>query len=195
MPSETHPKMFAEVVSLAAPALPLDTAALFRTHAGEVSRWVRALAGPHADCDDLVQEVFIVAHRQRSAFRHESAVSSWLFGIAAHLVRRHRRVQKFRSWLKGSANDVAGQLSSTAVLAPDALEKAQARAQVYRVLDTLKDNYRTALILFELEGRSAAEIGALCGVTPSVVWVWLSRARAEFSKRLKQLEASEGPTR
>ncbi len=187
--------MFAEAVSLDAPAVPLDTAALFRAHAGEVSRWVRALAGPNADCDDLVQEVFIIAHRQRSAFRGDSAASSWLFGIAANLVRRHRRVQKFRSWLKGSANEVAGKLPSTELSASDALEKAQARARVYRVLDTLKNNYRTALILFELEGRSAAEIAALCAVTPSVVWVWLHRARAEFSKRLVQLEESEGVTR
>ena len=110
-------------------------------------------------------------------------------------LRRHRRVQKFRSWLKGSANEVAGKLPSTELSASDALEKAQARARVYRVLDTLKNNYRTALILFELEGRSAAEIAALCAVTPSVVWVWLHRARAEFSKRLVQLEESEGVTR
>jgi RNA polymerase sigma-70 factor (ECF subfamily) len=180
--------MLEQTMTVAAPAL--NTAALYNAHAADVSRWVRSLAGPDAEVEDLVQEVFIVAHR--STFRADSAVTTWLFGIAANLVKQHRRVQKVRQWLGGSANEVAGHVPSAELSSPEVMARRQAQARVYRVLDTLKEKQRTALILFELEGRPAAEIAELYGVTPSVVWVWLSRARAQFHKQLEVLERSEG---
>ncbi len=170
----------------------LDTATLYRQHAADVSKWVRSLAGPDADIEDLVQEVFIIAHRSSGQFRGDSSVTTWLFGIAHNLVRRHRRVQKVRQWLSGSAKDVAGEQASAAPTAPELLAKRQAQKRVYRVLDKLNEKQRTALILFELEGHSAAHIAQLYGVKPDLVWVWLSRGRAQFSAHLEALEQSEG---
>lgn len=180
-------------LALAAEATaPLDTEAVFRAHGAEVSRWVRALAGPDADIEDLVQEVFIAVHRSRTSFRGDSALTTWLFGITTNLVKRHRRVQKLRSWLGGSAVEVAGERDSDAPGAEEQLARKQAQARVYRVLDTLSDKFRTAIILFELEGRPAKEIAQLYGVTPSVVWVWLHRARAQFYQELERVEQAEG---
>ena len=170
----------------------IDTATLYRQHASEVSRWVRSLAGPAADIEDVVQDVFIIAHRNKSAFRGDSATKTWLFGIANNVVRRQRRVQKVRQWLGGSAQEVAGDHSSTEMLAPEQLARKQAQARVYRVLDTLSEKYRSAIIMFELEGRPASEIAELFGVTPQVVWVWLSRARTQFHAKLEALEQAEG---
>jgi RNA polymerase sigma-70 factor (ECF subfamily) len=187
--------MSADVAVLPTEAAPLDTAAIFRAHAADVSRWVRALAGPNADTEDLIQEVFVTVHRRLCSFRGESAMSTWLFGITSNLVRRHRRVQKLRQWLGGTAEDVAGDLAATEPTAPELVAQAQARARVYRALDQLGHKYRTAIILFELEGRSAAEIAALCGVKTSAVWVWLHRGRGEFLRRLQGLEESEGTVR
>ncbi|MDP1824604.1 MAG: RNA polymerase sigma factor [Archangium sp.] len=179
-------------VAAAKPAAPPDTEALFRAHGAEVSRWVRALAGPEADVEDLVQDVFVAVHRARRGFRGDSALTTWLFGITSNLVKRHRRVQKVRRWLGGSAVEVAGKLPGGAPLADDQLAQRQARLRVHRVLDQLSHKFRTALILFELEGKPAAEIAELFGVTPSVVFVWLTRARAQFYKRLEIIERTEG---
>jgi len=180
-------------LALAPPKVePLDTEAVFRAHGAEVSRWVRALAGPGADVEDVVQEVFVAVHRARGSFRGESALTTWLFGITSNLVKRHRRIQKLKQWLGGGAEDVAGALEADDAAADEALARQQARARVYRVLDQLSDKHRTALILFELEGRPASEVAELYGVTPNVVWVWLHRARAKFHERLEALEQSEG---
>lgn len=179
-------------VAPAKSAAPLDTEALFRAHGAEVSRWVRALAGPEADAEDLVQDVFIAVHRARSGFRGDSALRTWLFGITSNLVKRHRRVQRVRRWLSGSAGEVAGKLAAATPLADDQLAQRQARLRVHRVLDQLSHKFRTALILFELEGKPAAEIAELFGVTPSVVFVWLTRARAQFYKHLELIERAEG---
>lgn len=173
-------------------AEPLDTEQVFRAHGAEVSRWVRALAGPHADVEDLVQEVFMAVHRGRRRFRGDSALTTWLFGITSNLVKRHRRIQKMRHWLSGSAEDVAGKLAQSELLPDEQLAQRQAQLRVYRVLDRLNDRFRTALILFELEGKPAAEIAQLYGVNPSVVFVWLSRARTKFHEHLQTIERAEG---
>ena len=181
------------LMALAQPAVgPLDTETVFRAHGAEVSRWVRALAGPGADVEDLVQEVFIAVHRAREDFRGDSALTTWLFGITSNLVKRHRRVQKVRQWLGGSATEVAGEFEAATSAADELIARRQAQARVYRVLDQLSDKFRTAIILFELEGRSAIEIAELYGVAPSVVHVWLSRARAKFYEQLEALEQVEG---
>src|SRR5262249_50729869 len=44
-----------------------------------------------ADVDDIVQMTFLEAHRSAPRFRGDSAVKTWLFGIAANLVRNHHR--------------------------------------------------------------------------------------------------------
>lgn len=72
------------------------------------------------------------------------------------------------------------------------MARKQARARVYRVLDKLSHKFRTAIILFELEDRPASEIGELYSVTPSVVWVWLHRARAQSHQQLERVEQAEG---
>lgn len=169
-----------------------DTEAIFRAHGAEVSRWLRALAGPDADVEDLLQDVFLVVHRARRGFRGDSALTTWLFGITSNLVRRHRRVQKLKRWLGGTAVEVAGALPADGPLADELLARQQAQRRVYQVLDRLSEKFRDALILFELEGHSAAQIAELYGVTPSVVWVWLHRARTKFHQELSKLEATEG---
>src|SRR2546423_1527065 len=61
----------------------------------DVARWVRALGAPSADQDDLVQDVFVVVHRRLPDFDGEN-VAGWLYRIAAHQVRDHRRLRWIR---------------------------------------------------------------------------------------------------
>jgi RNA polymerase sigma-70 factor, ECF subfamily len=57
----------------------------------KVAAWVRRLAGPSADVDDLVQEVLIAAWRGRDAFRGDAKLSTWLFRITEKVVLKRRR--------------------------------------------------------------------------------------------------------
>ena len=62
---------------------------LYREHVHRVARWVERLAGPDWDVEDMVHEVFAVAYQRLDGFRGDSALSTWLFGIASRVVR-HR---------------------------------------------------------------------------------------------------------
>jgi RNA polymerase sigma-70 factor (ECF subfamily) len=61
---------------------------------------------------------------------------------------------------------------------------------IYRVLDGMGERSRTLIILFELEQLSGEEIAKLRGAKIGTVWVWLHRARAEFRRRLEELQSS-----
>lgn len=174
--------------------VPLELGAIYTAYAGRVAGWAARLGGLSVDAEDIVHEVFLIVHRQLPQFRQEAKLSTWLYRITANVVRdRRRREQRrlFRSWLGAKREP------SPVVVTPiEALEQQQSTRLVYEVLDTLKDNHRTVLILFELEGLSGEEISELLDVKIKTIWIWLHRARRHFRDRLAKLHPGEfGPSR
>jgi len=170
---------------------PYEIGALYRAHAQTVARWAYRLGGPAIDIEDVVQEVFLTAHRLLPEFRGEAKITTWLFRITQNQVRHQRRKLRFRQFLSGTATDVIGQTASTKPTPIEVLEQRQANATIYRVLDGMSDKYRTAFILFEIEQVSGEEIATLLGQKVSTIWVWLHRARAHFAAGLEKLEHAE----
>ncbi len=164
---------------------------VYRAHAQSVARWAARLGGPAVDVEDVVQEVFLTAHRLLPEFRGEAKITTWLFRITQNQVRHQRRKLRFRQFLTGNASDVIGQAPSNRPTPVEVLEQRQASATVYRVLDGMSDKYRTAFILFEIEHVSGEEIAALLGQKVATIWVWLHRARAQFTAGLAKLERAE----
>jgi len=158
--------------------------AFYLQHVQLVSRWVSRLAGPELEKEDLVQEVFMIAHRRRDTFRGAAKMSTWLFGITQNVVRHRRRKERVRSLLLGAATDL-GRLTPLRPTPVEELERREATKTVYRLLDDLPDKYRDVFILFEIEGLSGAEIGALTGLNLTTLRVRLHRARARFLANLR----------
>lgn len=182
--------------ALPAPAAttPLELGAVYRAYAPRVARWAARLGGPTLDAEDTLQEVFLVVQRRLREFRGEAELSTWLFRITENVVRGRLRRERVRRWLGGSAEEVAGALPDGLPSPAEALERGQAAARVYRILDGMNHNYRTALTLFELEGMSGEQIAALTGTSVDAVWVRLHRARAQFLERMTKLEQREAAT-
>ncbi len=190
-----HQSSVATSASISARALenhPPTLAELYRAHAPDVARWARRLGGPLVDVEDVVQEVFLVAHRQLPSFRAEAAITTWLFRITANVASHRRRKDRIRQWLRGSAEETGADRVS---LEPDAsakIEQSQLNLRLYRVLDGMSEKYRTVLILFELEEQSGEQIAELMDAKVGTVWVWLHRAKADFLERMRALEEKEG---
>jgi RNA polymerase sigma-70 factor (ECF subfamily) len=167
--------------------VPLELAAVYDAHAERVAGWAARLAGPRLDAEDLVHEVFLTVHRELHRFRGEAKLTTWLYRITANVVRDRRR-QEQRLWRR---NRLAGDEAERAPAGPTPLEQLEQQreaALVYRVLDGMKERYRTVLILFEMEGLSGQEIAELTETRLETVWVWLHRAREQFRARLAKLE-------
>jgi len=165
--------------------------AFYQQHVQMVSRWAARLAGPELEKEDLVQEVFLIAHRRRDTFRGAAKVSTWLFGITQNVVRHRRRKERVRHLLLGAATDI-GRLAPLRPTPVEELERREATKTVYRLLDDLPDKYREVFILFEIEGLSGAEIGALTGLNLGTLRVRLHRARSRFMANLRAHVGAEG---
>lgn len=163
-----------------APARGDEFDCVFKEHAANVSRWAAGLGGPLLDVEDAVQEVFMVAHRRLPEFRGDAKVSTWLFQITRRVVLAQRRRGRWRRWLRGSAEEVAGDVPTPELGPVEELERKQAARRLYAVLDRMSEKYRTVLVLTKLEGMSAEQIAAVTGVSSVTVRVWLHRARAQF---------------
>lgn len=170
----------------------LAASEVFRLHGKDVTRWASRL-DPTLDLEDVVQEVFLTVHRNLGGWKEgRGALTTWLYRITENEVRHRRRREKWRRWLGGSAEDVAGEVPAESVRPDEALERRQGHTRFYRVLDTMKERYRTVLVLFELEGLSGEEIARLLDARPATVFVWLHRARADFLARMERLLREEG---
>ena len=175
--------------------LPPDGVSLYRAHVQHVARWAERLAGPDLDVEDIVHEVFTIAYARLGGFRGDSTLATWLFGITDKVVRHRRRKERWRRWLGGSANDVAGHLPSSAQDPLRVAEGHQTAARVYAILNTLAERDRQVLILCELEELGAEQVGQLLGIAPGNVRLRLHRARSRFARAYDKLEHAKAEWR
>ena len=171
----------------ARPAPPLDVEAIYCERADDVARWARRLGGPEIDVEDIVHEVFLVVQRRLDEWRGDALISTWLYEITFRVVQQRRRRWP---WNRSSSDTVPGsraldhlEIATDQPDALDLLQRREATALLYRILDGIGEKYRTVIILFELEGLSGEEIAALTGTSLANVWVRLFRARQKVMKR------------
>lgn len=159
-------------------------------HFAFVWRCLRALGVPDASVDDAAQDVFLVVHRQLGAFRGQSTLKTWLFGILRNVASNHRRAIKRRD---------PGDAPRPTDLAPDApspLEHAQnleAAAFVQGFLSTLDDRKRAVFVLGALEELSMPEVAAALSIPLNTAYTRLRRAREDFQRALEAREGRGAP--
>ncbi|MEV4888080.1 RNA polymerase sigma factor [Nonomuraea sp. NPDC055795] len=82
---------------------------LFTRHAPALRRYVARRLGPSL-ADDIVSDTFLTAFRRRGRYdlSHPDA-RPWLYGIAARLVSRHRRVEIrfYRALVRSGVDEIA----------------------------------------------------------------------------------------
>jgi RNA polymerase sigma-70 factor (ECF subfamily) len=164
----------------AALADPVDFDAVFRRYAPYVGAIVLMIVGRPDDVDDIVQDVFIQAHRGLSGLRDPEAVRPWLTRIA---VRRSRRWLR-RHWYRRlfTVGD-AGAIDD--MVDPSASPEQRAEiAVVYRVLAQMPADDRVVWVLRKVDGETLESIASLVGCSLSTVQRRLRAAQA-FMERLR----------
>ena len=169
-----------------------DLDGIYRTYASGVSRWAHRLAGPSADLNDIVHDVFMVVQRRLPEFRGDAQLGTWLFEITVRVVQTHRR-RKTRFWLLWGRDTqaYADGLSETTSSPLEDLERRESTALLYRFLDELDEKYRTAVILFELEGLSCQQIAVITDTSLANVWTRVSRGREKLLRAFANWTSGE----
>ncbi len=158
---------------------------IYRTFFDEVCRWIRALGGPPAEREDLVQDVFLIVHRRLPEFDGKN-LAGWLYQITRHRVRDFRRLRWFRLFLNRS--QVEDSLVSPTA-GPESVLNDKEKAEVLtRLLSKLPAEQRAAFVLFEIEGYSGEEIARLQGAPINTVWARIHKARTKLATHVASLK-------
>ena len=142
------------------------------------------VVGPGAEVEDLLHDVFVVALRKRREFRGDASPQTWLFRITQNVVASRRRRSRIRRWLLDRHTHDPSATAPAPGSPLEQIERREQQVRLYAALDRLPDKYRTALVLYELEGLSGQELAALFGEDVSTIWVRLHRARAKLQAAL-----------
>jgi len=154
--------------------------ALFERYRRPVARYVHRLLGGSLDVEDVVQSIFLEVARGKSTYDvNRASVLTWLFAIATYVVRHQRRSQGRRHRLLTALRWA----SPSSPVDPGANFDVRRRVeQAKHALEQLSPKLREAFVLCELEGLSAAEAGAVLGISEVAVWKRVSKAR-KFIRR------------
>jgi RNA polymerase sigma-70 factor (ECF subfamily) len=159
------------------------TAEFVSRYADELHSYVRSRLAPQYDqVDDLVQEIFLAAWESLTSFQGVGSLGAWMKGIARHKVEDYYRA-RLRAPDPVEELDLADSAVATAPQVHEMLEQDQLRTKTGRVLASLPETYRLALIWRYWEKASAHEMAFKTGKTEKAIERLLARARSEFRER------------
>ncbi|WP_231877302.1 RNA polymerase sigma factor [Bhargavaea cecembensis] len=155
---------------------------LVRRYADELKRIAYIYVHDHAECEDIVQEVFISCYTNLGSFRQESEYKTWLIRITINKCKDHHRKWSFRNLVY---KPVIGLFKT----GPSAEEKLMGRhisQEMIGRVSALPAKYKEVLILYYYQDMGVAEIAAVLDMNVSTVKTRLQRGRESLKRSLER---------
>ncbi len=167
---------------------------LVRAQGARLLAVARRLLRSEEDARDAVQDAFISAFRAIDRFEGGSRLSTWLHRIVVNAALMKLRSQQRKP--ETSIEDLLPRFLEDGHFAEppaewqqsadQALERRETRELVRQAIDGLPANYRTVLLLRDIEGLDTAETAEALGVTANAVKIRLHRARQALREQLDE---------
>ena len=167
---------------------------LVREYGGRMLATARRFVGTDDEARDVLQEALLAAFRAINTFAGAARLSTWLHRIVVNAAlmrirsRRRRREESIDGLLPRFDEDghwvepAATWDTSTDEL----LEREETRTMVRKAIDRLPPNYRSVLLLRDVEELDTDEAASLLGVTHNAVKIRLHRARQALRTLLER---------
>ena len=142
------------------------------------------------EAEDLAQDVFIKVFEKIGTFKGDSKFSTWLYRIATTTALDHLRSKK-RKKRFGFLQSLGGE-SDEKDLIPDfhhpgvSLDNKERAAVLFKAIESLPENQKTAYTLHKLEGLSYRDVSDVLNTTVSAVESLMSRANQNLRKELEE---------
>lgn len=158
---------------------------LVRTHQKRVLGIVAGILRWSEDIEDIGQQVFLKVYLAIKRFDGRSSFSTWLYKIAVNETYDYLRKKKARKLVYEAdlSVDQEERLGQKPPEVPTraALDRAEDRQAVERLLSELPAEERLMIVLKEVEGYSVEEISQALKMNPNTVKVRMFRARRRLS--------------
>jgi RNA polymerase sigma-70 factor (ECF subfamily) len=168
---------------------------LVETYADRVYRLAFRITGSKEDAEEIAQDALWTAARKIGGFKGDSAFGSWLYRIAANTAYMKLRSRRARA-REVAMDDVLPTLDDGGVhfepmddWSPRVDEQAlngELRGELERAIAELPDEYRTAMVLHDVEGLSNPDIAEALGISLPAVKSRVHRSRLYVRKRLAE---------
>ena len=169
----------------------LDSAQLFRQFAPFVASFLMRLGVQRADLDDLMQDVFLVAHRDGGYTPGPAKPTTYLAAIALRAATTHRRKRRTRSFVQ-SNEAVVGNASDQENNPENNVEHKQRMTLLQQALDIMDEDKRSLFVLAELYGESVVSIAGGLGIKVETAYSRLRVARQMFRAAARSVWREEG---
>jgi len=169
----------------------LDSAELFKQFAPFVAGFLLRSGVSRDDLDDLMQEVFLVAHRNGGYSPGPAKPTTYLANIAFRAAISHRRKCKTRSFVRADQKSVATSPNRIEDNPETALDQKEKLGLLHRVLETLDEDKRAVFVLAEVYGETVVSIASGLGIPVDTAYSRLRAARRLFREAALQLSDSD----
>lgn len=167
---------------------------LVREHSPRLLCVVRRIVGNDHDAQEALQEALLSAFRHVREFEGSARLGTWLHRIAVNAALMHVRARDRRK--AGSIEDLLPSFDEHGHFAEPvpawsgaesaAMEREETAAIVRAAIDHLPTNYRTILVLRDLEDLSTEAAAKRLGISTDAAKVRLHRARQALRTLLEE---------
>jgi len=158
---------------------------IMRRYNQRLYRVAHSILRNDGEAEDVMQDAYVRAYQHLHQFEGRAKFSTWLTRIAVHeaLARAHRRnrIQEL------DAEPYGGYMNPLPATTPDPEQQASDRELVALLQDAvlaLPDNYRSVLMMRDIEEMSTTDTAQALDLTEENVKVRLHRARALLRREL-----------
>jgi len=159
---------------------------IMRRYNQRLYRVARAILRNDGDAEDVVQDAYVRAYEHLGQFAGKAAFSTWLTRIAVHeALARKRRNGRLEELEAVPNKDARSSILKASGPNPES-ESAQheTRQLLEESIEALPADYRTVVVMRDVEEMNVAETAAILEVSEALVKTRLHRAHAMLRKQL-----------
>lgn len=146
--------------------------------------FILGLVGDRALAEDLTQETFVRAFRGLKSLRHETRLSTWVFGIARNVAREALRQRKARGVKLDLGEPGLGELADTRAAQDTSMIDAELHGRVHQAVAGLPEDQRLVFVLKIANQMRYEEIARITGASIPKLKTDMHRARLAMRRRL-----------
>ena len=138
------------------------------------------------DAEELLQDVFIRVYKYLYTYNSSLKFSSWLYRIAVNTFKDNSKRKKKQLAICSFDDEINTGVKQTNQLEIDIETREQFR-EIVKIINSLKEEYRIAIILKCIQNFSYKEIGEMLGISPQNAKMRVNRARKIIGKSFNKM--------
>ena|SRR6478672_4448226 len=140
------------------------------------------------DAEEITQDVFVQLYQSLHSFQNNSTLKTWIYRITINKCLdfiKHKKSKK-RFFIFGSKSDSELELQKVTDFEHPGIQMEQKEnaAILFKAINELSENQKTAFVLSKIEGLSNPEIAAIMDVSVSSVESLVFRAKTALREIL-----------